>query len=157
VILNSWKEIAAYLKCGVRTAQRWQEDLHMPVMRIRAGKRGPVVAESQRLDEWMKHRQTKLSSAEQINTATTLTTESMKQGCSFLFTEIATGRSFVRIAHEATNEKAAARRRRAARAAYDSIERHLKFTKAMPKAELNRFNAELEEFKSELAKLGEIF
>ena len=32
-LLNSWKEIADYLGRGVRTAQRWEVELHLPVRR----------------------------------------------------------------------------------------------------------------------------
>jgi hypothetical protein len=39
--------------------------------------------------------------------------------------------------------------------AYDSIQRQLAFAEALPKAQLNKFNAELTEFKSELQNLGE--
>ena len=52
-VLNSWKEIAAYLKCGVRTAQRWERDLQLPVYRPRPGKRGPVCAFPSELQIWL--------------------------------------------------------------------------------------------------------
>jgi len=42
--LQSWKEIAAYLKRGVRTAQRWERCAGLPVRRPRAGDRSPVFA-----------------------------------------------------------------------------------------------------------------
>jgi hypothetical protein len=43
-ILNSWKEIAVYLDCGLRTVQRWEHNFDMPVHRIGKGKRSPVYA-----------------------------------------------------------------------------------------------------------------
>lgn len=51
--LNSWKEIAAYLDRGVRTVQRWERELEMPVHRIGKGKRSPVYATSTELNFWM--------------------------------------------------------------------------------------------------------
>jgi len=42
--LNSWKEIATYLSRGVRTVQRWERELKLPVHRIGKGKRSPVYA-----------------------------------------------------------------------------------------------------------------
>jgi hypothetical protein len=43
-VLNSWKEIAQYLDRGVRTVQRWEQELRLPVHRIGKGKRSPVYA-----------------------------------------------------------------------------------------------------------------
>ena len=43
-MLNSWKEIAVFLDRGVRTVQRWERDLQLPVHRIGQGKRSPVYA-----------------------------------------------------------------------------------------------------------------
>jgi len=42
-ILNSWKEIATYLDRGVRTLQRWERDEHLPIRRVGAGERAPVL------------------------------------------------------------------------------------------------------------------
>jgi TolA-binding protein len=52
-ILNSWKEIATYLDRGVRTAQRWERELQLPVHRIGSGKRSPVYALSTELRFWL--------------------------------------------------------------------------------------------------------
>lgn len=52
-ILNSWKEIAAYLGRGVRTVQRWERELRLPVHRIGKGKRSPVYALIPQLKFWL--------------------------------------------------------------------------------------------------------
>jgi len=52
--LNSWKEIASYLGRGVRTVQRWEADLQLPVHRIGTGDRSPVFAFKAELDNWMR-------------------------------------------------------------------------------------------------------
>lgn len=52
-VLNSWKEIAAYLNRGVRTVQRWEADLAMPVRRPRGSIRSAVVAVRSDIDEWL--------------------------------------------------------------------------------------------------------
>jgi hypothetical protein len=52
-MLNSWKEIAAYLDRGVRTVQRWERDLRLPVHRIGKGKRSPVFASVHELKFWI--------------------------------------------------------------------------------------------------------
>jgi phage terminase Nu1 subunit (DNA packaging protein) len=51
VVLNSWKEIAGYLHCGVRTVQRWEE-YGLPIVRV-GGQRGSVVAFSHEIDVWL--------------------------------------------------------------------------------------------------------
>jgi hypothetical protein len=53
VMLNSWKEIAAYLGRGVRTVQRWERELGLPVHRIGKGRRSPVYATVTDLNFWI--------------------------------------------------------------------------------------------------------
>ena len=43
-VLHSWKEIAAELDRGVRTVQRWERTLQLPVRRLGDGPRSPVFA-----------------------------------------------------------------------------------------------------------------
>src|SRR5215475_1870514 len=52
-MLNSWKEIARFLDRGVRTVQRWERDLQLPVHRIGKGKRSPVYAFVPELKFWV--------------------------------------------------------------------------------------------------------
>ncbi len=53
-VLKSWKDIAAYLRVGVSTVQRWERDLELPVRRA-GGKRGnAVVALSNEVDDWLQ-------------------------------------------------------------------------------------------------------
>lgn len=51
--LDSWKEIAAYLKRGVRTVQRWEHVAGLPVRRI-ATARGAVYAFRGEIDAWWR-------------------------------------------------------------------------------------------------------
>lgn len=53
-VLNSWKEIARYLNRGVRTAQRWEVELSLPVRRPRNKGRSPVIALRSEIDLWLK-------------------------------------------------------------------------------------------------------
>jgi TolB-like protein/Flp pilus assembly protein TadD len=50
--LDSWKEIAAYLRRDVRTVQRWEQNEGLPVHRKRHGTLGSVFAFEQELDAW---------------------------------------------------------------------------------------------------------
>lgn len=52
-VLNSWKEIATYLGRGVRTVQRWEGQLRLPVHRAGRGKRSPVYAFVPELKFWL--------------------------------------------------------------------------------------------------------
>jgi phage terminase Nu1 subunit (DNA packaging protein) len=52
-ILNSWKEIAGYLGRGLRTAQRWERELGLPVRRPRGRSRTAVFALRKELDIWL--------------------------------------------------------------------------------------------------------
>jgi len=58
--LDSWKEIAAYLKKEVRTVQRWEKNLGLPVRRLAQGKLGTVFAYKSDLDAWWQASQSKI-------------------------------------------------------------------------------------------------
>ena len=53
MILKGWKDIAKYLGCGLRTAQRW-ETLGLPVRRPAHRLRSAVVALTNDLDAWVE-------------------------------------------------------------------------------------------------------
>ena len=54
--LDSWKDIAAYLKRDVSTVQRWEKREGMPVHRHQHDKLGSVYAFPAELDEWARSR-----------------------------------------------------------------------------------------------------
>jgi hypothetical protein len=54
--LDSWKEIAAYLKRSVRTVTRWEREEGLPVHRHLHSKSGSVYAYTAELDEWWTSR-----------------------------------------------------------------------------------------------------
>jgi hypothetical protein len=53
-LLSSWKDIANYLSRGVRTVQRWELTLGLPVHRIGTGKRGAVLAFKHEIHSWLR-------------------------------------------------------------------------------------------------------
>ena len=55
-VLGSWKEIAAYLGKGVRTVQRWENDLGLPVRRPNGAAKGVVYAATDDLERWLAQR-----------------------------------------------------------------------------------------------------
>ena len=56
--LDSWKEIAVYLKRGVTTVQRWEKHEGLPVHRLPHHKRGTAYAYKSELDDWLGKRST---------------------------------------------------------------------------------------------------
>ena len=54
-ILNSWKEIASYLGRGVRTIQRYEEKLGLPVHRPAGRERSAVLAFADELEQWLRN------------------------------------------------------------------------------------------------------
>lgn len=52
-ILSGWKDIANYLGKGVRTVQRYEGELHLPVRRPAGRARGSVVATKEEIDSWI--------------------------------------------------------------------------------------------------------
>ena len=53
-VLNSWKEIAAYLGRGVRTLQRYEQLLGLPIHRTAAKERGSVLPFPDELELWLR-------------------------------------------------------------------------------------------------------
>src|SRR5580698_942635 len=62
--LDSWKEIAAYLKRGVRTVQRWERVSGLPVHRL--DRQGSVFAYKAELDAWWTRSQHTVAPADEL-------------------------------------------------------------------------------------------
>jgi TolB-like protein/tetratricopeptide (TPR) repeat protein len=62
--LDSWKEIATYVKRDVSTVQRWEKREGMPVHRHVHDKRGSVYAFGSELDAWLQSRKLRLEEEE---------------------------------------------------------------------------------------------
>lgn len=63
--LDSWKEIAAYLKRSVSTVQRWERSEGLPVHRHVHSKLGTVYAYKTEVDAWWNERRPQLEEQEQ--------------------------------------------------------------------------------------------
>lgn len=61
--LTGWKEIAAYFDRGVRTVQRWERELGLPIRRMGTGRAETVYALTEELERWQRglERRTDLS------------------------------------------------------------------------------------------------
>lgn len=58
--LESWGEIASYLRREIRTVQRWERNLGLPIHRLSVGKNSSVYAYPSELDKWYKEREPRL-------------------------------------------------------------------------------------------------
>ena len=55
-LLESWKEISAYLKWSLRTCRRWEAELGLPVHRLDGTPRARVFAYPAELDRWLSEK-----------------------------------------------------------------------------------------------------
>jgi hypothetical protein len=55
-LLSSWKEIAGYLGCEIRTAIRWEKKMALPIHRMEGTPKPRVFAYTHELDEWLNQR-----------------------------------------------------------------------------------------------------
>jgi hypothetical protein len=53
-MLNGWKDIANYMGKGVRTVQRYERDLGLPVRRVSGHPSSAVIATKSDLDSWVR-------------------------------------------------------------------------------------------------------
>jgi hypothetical protein len=61
-LLTCWKDIAQYMGKGVRTVQRWEQTLDLPVQRPRGNAhKSAVLARANDLDKWLESRWTRRS------------------------------------------------------------------------------------------------
>jgi hypothetical protein len=51
-LLQTWKDIAAYMQRDVRTVQRWEKLLELPIHRLKDSRSGSVFAYKRELDAW---------------------------------------------------------------------------------------------------------
>jgi hypothetical protein len=52
--LDSWKEIACYLRRSIRCVQRWEKNEGLPILRHKHAGGATVYAYREKLDEWWR-------------------------------------------------------------------------------------------------------
>ena len=165
-ILNSWKEIAAYMSRGVRTIQRWEND-GLPIRRVGQRKRAPVFAFTVEIDKWLRKHGTaappdpatgaQSESRKLVANSELLLSSLQRSGADFLFLDLDIATTMARTALKAgrgTEKKA--RSQRIARRAYDTIlylSQRLKLTSQQG----NELREKLAALKRELEQIGESF
>lgn len=68
--LDSWKEIAAYLKCSERTARRWEEE-GLPVHRHPHKKKAAIYSYKTEIDAWWRDGHQRLKEIEEVQEGAT--------------------------------------------------------------------------------------
>lgn len=149
-ILTGWKEIANYLEMGVRTVQRYERELGLPIRRP-GESQTPVIAIKTELDAWIGALPVQLGVR-----ALRLRAQTNSIGAQFLLVDSAVGLTFSGIALKTSSCEERTRRTQAARKAYDTIMR-LKKNLDLHKAERDKLDANLQRLKHELQTLGESF
>lgn len=69
--LDSWKDIAAYLKRSVPTVQRWEKEEGLPVHRHLHKKQGSVYAYARELEDWRQNRKAIVEQSEEASASPT--------------------------------------------------------------------------------------
>lgn len=151
--LNGWKEIANYLGKGVRTVQRYERDMGLPILRPAGTSAAAVVAMKAALDEWVTAPHTHKPSRTQrqdLKSRTNLLRANFLQ----IDSEIAL--TFANLALTATSPEKKRRTAQTARRAFDAIMR-LREDTDLGDADKDKLEANLRRLKSELQSLGQRF
>ncbi len=54
--LDSWKEIASYIRRDISTCMKWEKELKLPIYRVyKNSSRSPVFAFKSDIDNWFKN------------------------------------------------------------------------------------------------------
>lgn len=148
-ITGGWKEIANYLGMGVRTVQRYERELHLPIHRP-GGQRGTVIAFKSELEEWI----TSNSIANGlVQRRRALDKNTNKVGADFLRIDSEVALTFSGLALATKTEEKRRRASQVARKAYVTIKRlspNIKLTEAQTR----KLNANLQRLRNELRSLG---
>ena len=151
--LNGWKEIANYLGKGVRTVQRYERDMGLPILRPAGTHAAAVVAMKAELDEWVTAPHTYKPSRAQRRT---LKSRTNRLRVNFLQIDSEIALTFANLALTASNPEKKKRTTHTARRAFDAIMR-LREDTDLEDADKDKLEANLRRLKSELQSLGQRF
>src|SRR5215471_6656621 len=147
-IFSGWKEIASYMGKGVRTVQRYEREMRLPIHRPAGKSHGAVVASKLELDNWVTSSParndfvSKNWPADRVNSL----------GVNFLQVDSEIALTFASMALETKNMEKRTRTTQTAQKAYDTIMRLRKGIR-LTDAERDRLDANLRRLKDELQSL----
>jgi len=149
--LSGWKEIASYLGMGVRTVQRYEREMGLPIHRPTGKSRGAVIATKAELDGWLT------AGATQINSRPRgVDNRTNRVGADFLRVDSEIALTFSGLALAASDPETRRRRAAIARKAYDTI-MQLRKNIVLSSAQRDDLDANLQRLKSELQSIGQRF
>lgn len=150
-ILSGWKAIANYLGAGVRTVQRYERELRLPIYRPAGKSISRVTAIKHELDRWAKG--VKRVPAELDNRAANLRMLANRVGAQFLLVDAEIALTLSSLALRTSSTENRERQSKEALKAYQTITR-LRRNLDLSQAEDNKLDAKLERLRSELQQLG---
>jgi len=150
-ILTGWKEIANYLRKGVRSVQRYERDLALPIHRLPGKSTGSVIAIKAELDSWVT-----AGPIQSIPKRRTLNHQTYRIRADFLLIDSEVALTFAGLALTAKDPERKRRAGETARKAYKTIMR-LRNDVDLLDADRDNLNANLQRLKSELQSLGQKF
>lgn len=147
-ILSGWKEIASYLRVGLRTAQRYERRQGLPIYRPAGKSQSRVTAIKTELDRWIKGVPVQLDERTMH-----LRTQTNRIGAQFLLVDAEIALTLSGLALKARSQQSRERQSEAAWRAYHTILR-LRRNLDLNETERDKLNASLHQLRSELRKLG---
>lgn len=150
-ILSGWKEIAHYLGKGVRTVQRYERELRLPIYRPARKSSSSVTAIKAELDRWVKGIPVQLD-----DRTTRLCAQANAVGAQFLQIDAEVALTLSRMALKTSSREQRERQAAAARRAYDTIVR-ISHKLDLNETEKEKLDVTLQRLKSELQNLRKRF
>jgi hypothetical protein len=148
-VFSGWKEIANYLGKGVRTVQRYEREVGLPIHRIAGKTQGSVISTKAELDDWVSAGPMRPEAVPKKWP----TKQTNKIGAEFLLIDSHIALTFSGIALEAPEGEKRARTSTTARRAYDTILRLRKGIE-LNDSQIATLNANLLRLENELRSLG---
>ena len=148
IFISGWKDIATYLNKGVRTVQRYEREIGLPIHRPSGKSAGSVIATKTELEHWVK--------AGPVGVKHWPTQRTNAIGAEFLQVDSEIALTFSGLALGARDEGNRGRTAQAAHRAYETIMR-LRERIELTEAQTEKLDRNLLRLKSELQRLGEIF
>jgi len=149
-IFGGWKQIANDLGKGVRSVQRYEREIGLPVHRPAGKAGGAVIATKTELDAWVTRGPTRIDLMPQRATVA----RTNRLGAQFLQIDSEIALTFAGIALQTGNKEKKRRTTQTARRAYDTI-MQLRRGIDLSDAERRKLDANLERLKSERQRLGQ--
>jgi len=150
--LSGWKAIADHLGMGVRTVQRYERELSLPVHRPASKLRGAVVASKVEIEGWMAALPGRTNLA---STGRALSSKMNRTIAEFLRVDSEIALTFSGLALASNDPESKRRRAQTARKAYETII-HLKENIDLSDEQSDSLNATLQRLKSELQSIGQL-